>query len=1103
MPLTVGEAFIKIRPDLSKVDSEIALGMQNALGNVVSGLGKDLQSAGLKMMGKFGVGLGIALAANITQFQQLDSQIRETLTLLGGTSDDVFTARFDEMQEGIRDLSREVGVLEQGISEGLYQALSAGIPRSNVFSFLETAQKAAIGGNIDLLTAVDGLTTAVNSFEAQNLTAAEAADIMFKTVARGKTTFDQLSRDMAKVAPLVASTGTSFEEFMAIIATMTLSGTRTSEAFTGVRASLTGLLRPSEEMTEIWNDYGFASGDAAVASVGLQGAMSLLAKATGGSVSQLIKLLGGAEAANAVLQVTGDNTERFESVLRSTSEAAGAANEAFEIMQEGTGRSFGRMAAAFDRLGNAGGDLADNFVTPIVDGVTRAVSSIADFTAGVGEFIEPVADAFRGLIETITGNRVFTTIATGIAAIVVAFGSFQTILGGVTVAVGGLILALGWFLQTTFLGKMKLLSGAVQFFGTRITAIGTQLTTATNPALRALGTRFEAAGAGFSKFATLLKPGPLIAVSVAIGAIVAGGIKLRELNQTWADSGKILTLQTDLLTDSLGGQVEAIRDLRDESGNPIVNSIVFAAENEEFLDELRRTRREFGEDAARDLILSVAMRMVDTGNSPEEAIGLIEKLASQVILGFKVDFDAGDLTFENELEALTTRARTVFQDVENSGGLFGDIPFFNKELRETRGRIEDLATATAAFFVTSEGSAESLELIGRIGEIFNEDAEAAFKFGEAFSEAFEEITGRSLDLVAARRGILEGRDPFAAILEQIEKFLPKSTEAQRKIEQLYETAYAPTLVQPPPLLNQDLLDQLEAGFELPDALVFRARFEFNEEERNAYDQLVKGIEAAWEQAADFIKGKQDEIFENFESQVPLLGQYGGALDQTFADWLKAQNEWQADFELVEETLADLAVDLGPELANRIKELPLDQKAWLAKLQPKEFEQAVTELNESWSLVTEAAEDEWLDQLPGVIAEAGALFNEEYDILEADASKGGVNVAREFGNQFRNYSRFWEDIARTRARNIESILGAIWSGRPPILEELPTDPGVPIYNGYNVLTGRFTPPGGGGGGGGGDININGDINVTGSGTTTQSVEQAVANGVITAFQFGVQ
>ena len=79
----------------------------------------------------------------------------------------------------------------------LYQAISAGVPADNVFTFLSTAAETGIGGCTDLETAVDALSSVTNAYGLENLSTAQAADTLFTGVKMGKTTIEELSANLS------------------------------------------------------------------------------------------------------------------------------------------------------------------------------------------------------------------------------------------------------------------------------------------------------------------------------------------------------------------------------------------------------------------------------------------------------------------------------------------------------------------------------------------------------------------------------------------------------------------------------------------------------------------------------------------------------------------------------------------------------------------------------------------------------------------------------------------------------------------------------------------------------------------------------------------
>jgi len=93
-----------------------------------------------KNVGKFGIAAGAAFGATavaagtkgITAFADFEKGMKEVMTLMPDAGDEVF----GQMSEQVKSLSKEMGILPDEITGALYQAISAGIPRQNVFEFL-------------------------------------------------------------------------------------------------------------------------------------------------------------------------------------------------------------------------------------------------------------------------------------------------------------------------------------------------------------------------------------------------------------------------------------------------------------------------------------------------------------------------------------------------------------------------------------------------------------------------------------------------------------------------------------------------------------------------------------------------------------------------------------------------------------------------------------------------------------------------------------------------------------------------------------------------------------------------------------------------------
>ena len=223
---------IVIKADGSSAVSGIK-NVTNSLGNI----GKMAGGAVVAGIGAATVAIAGLGAAGLKSFVEFEQGMNEVFTLLPGISGEAMS----EMTGQVKEFSKEFGTLPNEVVPALYQAISAGVPSENVFTFLETAQKAAIGGVTDLETAVDGISSAVNAYGVDVLSAADASDIMFTAVKLGKTNFDQLSRSLFNVIPTASNAGVEFGNVAAALAVMTAQGVPTSVATTQLRQMLVEL----------------------------------------------------------------------------------------------------------------------------------------------------------------------------------------------------------------------------------------------------------------------------------------------------------------------------------------------------------------------------------------------------------------------------------------------------------------------------------------------------------------------------------------------------------------------------------------------------------------------------------------------------------------------------------------------------------------------------------------------------------------------------------------------------------------------------------------------------------------------------------------------
>ncbi len=287
------------------------------------------------------IAIAVKVAAAVTGMAAaFDKGMREVNTLLR-----LPEAAFQSLKAEALDFAGTMGLMTSDVVPALYQAISAGVPKQNVFEFMEVAAQAAIGGVTDLETSVDIITTVINNFSAQGLTALQAADALFTTVRLGKTTFDQLAVGIQTVLPISAAAGVTFDEVAAAMAVLTAKTGQTAESATKLRSAIEAMVAPTIRTKKRLEELGVGDLALTVKTQGLQAAFERLRKATDGNLETLRKLLGSTEAVQAVLLLTGENADSFTSALGAMTDKAGASQAAFEEMEKTVQRMAERIKA--------------------------------------------------------------------------------------------------------------------------------------------------------------------------------------------------------------------------------------------------------------------------------------------------------------------------------------------------------------------------------------------------------------------------------------------------------------------------------------------------------------------------------------------------------------------------------------------------------------------------------------------------------------------------------------------------------------------------------------------------------------------------------------
>lgn len=269
------------------------------------------------VFGGIGISAGIAFAQAAKGAYEFEKQFQQSMKEVATLSSGIKGSLTDYMNQ-VMEITRDIPVLANDAAKALYQIVSAGHDGANGMKVLEVSAKAAIGGVTDTATAADGITTLLNAYKLDVSEAEKISDQLFTTVKLGKTSFGELGKSIAQVAPIAAAYGVEIDQVLAAVATLTKQGTPTAQAMTQIRASIIAVSK--------------VLGDGAFDNRTYQEALAEVARQAGGSESKLRELVPEVEAVNAVLGLTGINVKEAAGHLEEMQNATGAAEAAFKEM---------------------------------------------------------------------------------------------------------------------------------------------------------------------------------------------------------------------------------------------------------------------------------------------------------------------------------------------------------------------------------------------------------------------------------------------------------------------------------------------------------------------------------------------------------------------------------------------------------------------------------------------------------------------------------------------------------------------------------------------------------------------------------------------------
>ena len=317
----------------------------------------------------------------VTQdFGEFEKGFTNILSLMSSSDIDKFGER---LKSGALDVMQEFGLEIGDMNKALFDAVSAGVPAAESIDFLRAASELAIGGVTNLTTATDGITTVINAFGLETADATEVASAFFSAQKFGKTTVEELSNTIGKVAPIAKQAGVGYKELLSAMAVLTKQGLNTNIATTSLKGAIGALIKPSKEAEVEFQRLGISYGVSGIQGAGFMNILKQIAVAAETDKDALVKLIPNVEALTGVGALGTAQLEDYDAILQQVNVDYGENSSlaaAVAMQQETLEQQQNRLNAEFTKQKI----LLGEELKPIFSAVIKSLSFIIENAKGIG-----------------------------------------------------------------------------------------------------------------------------------------------------------------------------------------------------------------------------------------------------------------------------------------------------------------------------------------------------------------------------------------------------------------------------------------------------------------------------------------------------------------------------------------------------------------------------------------------------------------------------------------------------------------------------------------------------------------------------------------------
>lgn len=364
------------------------------------------------------VGLGATVTSVAANFETSMSKVAAIAGL------DTTGEEFDALSEKAKEMGATTKFSASEAADAFTYMAMAGWKTESMLDGIDGIMQLAAASGEDLATTSDIVTDALTAFGLQASDSSHFADILAAASNNANTNVSMLGESFKYVAPVAGALGYSAEDTSIALGLMANSGIKASQAGTALRTAMSNLVKPTDAMVVVMDQYGISLTDADGNMKSFMTIMTDLREKMGGldeaTQAAAASTLFGKEAMSGMLAIINASDEDFNKLTNSIYNADGTAAQMAATMQNNLTGQLTILKSALEGLAISFGEILIPYLIKAVQWLTGVIDKFNSMDEGTKRLIVVVG-----------------TIASAIGPVLSIIGKLSSAIGSIISLIGG------------------------------------------------------------------------------------------------------------------------------------------------------------------------------------------------------------------------------------------------------------------------------------------------------------------------------------------------------------------------------------------------------------------------------------------------------------------------------------------------------------------------------------------------------------------------------------------------------------------------------------------------------------------------------------------